>query len=126
MQKIFSFKDPGPERCWIGIEAPSLDHEDSLVSMAGGGYSQPFGLFGKCDCFRVNRVASPVVVSITLEEVIAQFIYVVADLLREKRGCMAYIGTEVTEALMRMARPTIERYLACHPSIRLRILSTRY
>ena len=40
--------------------------------------------------------------------------------------CMAYSGTEETEALMRVARPAMERYLACHPSIRLRILSTRY
>ena len=86
MRKIFSFKDPGPERSWIGIKAPSLVHEDSLVSMAGGGYSQPSGLFGKCDCFPVNSVASPVVVGIALEEVTTQFIYVVADLWREKRS----------------------------------------
>ena len=86
MRKIFSFKDPGPERSWIGIKAPSLVHEDSLVSMVGGGYSQPSGLFGKCDCFPVNSVASPVVVGIALEEVTTQFIYVVADLWREKHS----------------------------------------
>ena len=86
MRKIFSFKDPGPERSWIGIKAPSLVHEDSLVSMVGGGYSQPSGLFGKCDCFPVNNVASPVVADIALEEVTTQFIYVVTDLWREKRS----------------------------------------
>ena len=86
MRKIFSFKDPGPERSWIGIKAPSLVHKDSLVSMTGGGYSQPSSLFGKCDYFPVNSVASPVVVGIALGEVTSQFIYVVADLLREKRG----------------------------------------
>ena len=46
MQKIFCLKDPGPKRSSIGIEAPGLVHDDSLVSMAGGGYSQPPGLFG--------------------------------------------------------------------------------
>ena len=84
MQKIFCLKDPGLKRSWIGIEAPGLVHENSLVSMAGGGYSQPFGLFGKCDHFSVNSVASSVVVSIAPEEVTTQFIYVVADLLWEK------------------------------------------
>ena len=86
MQKIFSLKDSGPERSWIGIEASGLVHEDSLVSMAGGGYFQPSGLFGNRDYFPVNSVVSSVVVGIALEEVTAQCIYVVADLLWEKRG----------------------------------------
>ena len=86
MRKIFSLKDPGPKRSWIGIEASGLVHKDSLVSMAGRGYSQPSGLFGKRDRFPVNSVASSVVVSIALEEMTAQCIYVVADLLWEKRG----------------------------------------
>ena len=81
MRKIFSLKDQGPKRSWIGIEASGLVHEDSLVSMAGRGYSQPSDLFGKCDRFPVNSVASSVVVSIAPEEVTAQCIYVVADLL---------------------------------------------
>ena len=53
--------------------------------MAGRGYSQPSSLFGKRDRFPVNSVASSVVVSIAPEEVTAQCIYVVADLLWEKR-----------------------------------------
>ena len=86
MQKIFSLKDSGPERSWIGIEASGLVHEDSLVSMAGGGYFQPSGLFGNRDYFLVNSVVSSVVVGIALEEVTAQCIYVVANLLWKKRG----------------------------------------
>ena len=54
--------------------------------MPGGGYAQPFGLSGKRDCLPINSVASPVMVGIAPKEVTSQFIYVVADLLREKRG----------------------------------------
>ena len=86
MWKIFRFKDPFPERSRIGIEAQSLVHEDSLVSMPSGGYAQPSGLFGKRDCLPINSVASPVMVGIAPKEVTSQFIYVVADLLWEKRG----------------------------------------
>ena len=68
MQKIFCLKDPGPKRSRIGIEAPGLVHEDSLVSMVGGGYFQPPRLFGKCGRFPINNVASSMVVGITLEE----------------------------------------------------------
>ena len=86
MWKIFRFKDPFPERSRIGIEAQSLVHEDSLVSMLSGGYAQPSNLFGKRDCLLVNSVASLMMVGVSPEEVIAQFIYMVADLLREKCG----------------------------------------
>ena len=68
MRKIFSLKDPGPKRSRIGIEALGLVHEDRLVSMVGGGYSQPPRLFGKCGRFPINNMASSMVVGITLEE----------------------------------------------------------
>ena len=86
MRKIFCLKDPGLEWNWIGIEVPGLVHEDSLVSIAGRGYSQPSSLFGKHEHFPINSVTSSAMVSITLEEVKTQFIYMVADLLWEKRG----------------------------------------
>ena len=54
--------------------------------MPGGGYPQPSGLFGKRDCFPINYVASPTMVSISPEEVTAQFVNVLADLLGENRG----------------------------------------
>ena len=54
--------------------------------MPGGGYSQPFGLFGKRDCLPLNCGALLAKVSITPEEVTTQFVHVLADLLGEKRG----------------------------------------
>ena len=68
MRKIFCLKDPGPDRSWIGIEVPSLVHEDNLVPMAGGGNSQPSSLFGKRDRFPVNSVASSMMVGIAPKE----------------------------------------------------------
>ena len=35
MRKIFCFKDPGPERRGIGIEAQGLVHENRFVSRPG-------------------------------------------------------------------------------------------
>ena len=40
--------------------------------------------------------------------------------------CITQVEIEVIEALIRVARPAIDRYLVCHPSIRLRIFSTKY
>ena len=66
--EIFSFKDPGPERSEIGIEVPGLVHEDSLVSVPGGGYAQPSSLFGKRDSLPVNSVATPMMIGVSPEK----------------------------------------------------------
>ena len=54
--------------------------------MPGGGYAQTSSLFGERDGLPVDSVTTPVMFGVPPEEVIAQFIYVVANLLREKRG----------------------------------------
>ena len=46
MWKVFSFEHLGLERSRIGIEAPSLVHENRMVSMPGGWDCQPTSLFG--------------------------------------------------------------------------------
>ena len=66
--------------------APGLVHEDSFFSMSGKGYAQTSSLFGERDSLPVDSVTTPVMFGVPPEEVIAQFIYVVANLLREKRG----------------------------------------
>lgn len=40
--------------------------------------------------------------------------------------CIGQIGIDLTDAFMRVTRPTIDKYLACHPSIRVHILSAKY
>ena len=69
--KYLALRTRSQRESGIGIEAPSLVHEDSLVSMPSGGYAQPSSLFGKRDCLPVNSVASPVMVGVSPEEVIA-------------------------------------------------------
>ena len=49
-------------------------HENSIVFVPGGGYAQPSSLLGKRDRRPVNHVASPVMITISPEEVTAQYL----------------------------------------------------
>ena len=68
------------------MEVPGLVHEDSFVSMSSRGYAQTSSLFWERDSLPVDSVTTPVMFGVPPEEVTAQFIYVVTNLLWEKRS----------------------------------------
>ena len=54
--------------------------------MPGRGHTQSSSLFGERDSLPVDGVVTPMLIGVSLEEVTAHFIYVVANFFWEKRG----------------------------------------
>ena len=54
--------------------------------MLGRGHTQSSSLFGERDSLPVDSVTTPILIGVSPEEVIAHFIYVVANFFKEKRG----------------------------------------
>ena len=86
VREILSFQNAGPYRVKVSVQAPSLVHEDRLISMADGCQAQAFSLFRHSHRFPIYRVAAPVLYSVSLEETAAHFVQLVANLLWEKSG----------------------------------------
>ena len=76
--EILSFQNAGPYRVRVCVQAPSLVHEDRLISMADGCQAQAFSLFRHSHRFPIYRVAAPVLSSVSLEETTVHFVQLVA------------------------------------------------
>ena len=76
--EILSFQNAGPYRVRVCVQAPSLVHEDGLISMADGCQAQAFSLFRHSHRFPIYRVAAPVLSSVSLEETTVHFVQLVA------------------------------------------------
>ena len=94
VREIFGFQDAGPYCVRVCVEAPSLVHEDRLISMVDGCQAQASSLFRHGHRFPIYRVATPVLSSVPLEETTVHFIQLVANLLREKSGLHGIYGDD--------------------------------
>ena len=92
VREILSFQNAGLYRVKVSVQAPSLVHEDRLISMADGCQAQATGLFKHSHSFPIYRVVTPVFSSVPLEETAAHFVQLVANLLREKSGLHGIYG----------------------------------
>ena len=86
VREILSFQNAGPYRVKVYIQAPSLVHEDHLISMADGCQAQASNLFRHSHRFLIYRVVAPVLSSVPPEETTVHFVQLVANLLWEKSG----------------------------------------
>ena len=86
VREILSFQNAGPYHVRVCVQAPSLVHEDLLISMTDGCQAQAFSLFRHSHRFPIYRVAALVLSSVPSKETTVNFIQLVANLLREKSG----------------------------------------
>ena len=92
VREILSFQNAGPYHVKVSVQAPSLVHEDRLISMADGCQAQATSLFRHSHSFPIYRVVTPVLSSVPLEETAAHFVQLVANLLWEKSGLHGIYG----------------------------------
>ena len=86
VQEILGFQNAGPNRVRVCVQAPSLVHENRLISMVDGCQAQASSLFRHSYSFPIYRVAAPVLSSVPPEETTVHFVQLVANLLWEKSG----------------------------------------
>ena len=92
VREILSFQNAGPYCVRVCVQAPSLVHEDRLISMADGCQAQATSLFRRSHSFPIYRVVTPVLSSVPLEETATHFVQLVANLFWEKSGLHGIYG----------------------------------
>ena len=82
VREIFGFQNASPLHVRVSVQTPGLVHKNRLVFVADGIQTKATRLFGHCHSFPSHHVATPMVISIPLEEIATHFVQLVADLLR--------------------------------------------
>ena len=92
VREILSFQNAGPDRVRVCVQAPSLVHENRLISMVDGCQAQASSLFRHSYRFLIYHVAAPVLSSIPPRETTIHFVQLVANILWEKGGLHGIYG----------------------------------
>ena len=84
--------------------------------MSGGWDPQPARFLGKSDSVPTDRVAAPVLIGASPEEIPTQFVNLVADFLRKERG-LHRVGRDGSDRGYNNSSPTSHRQILSLPSL---------
>ena len=87
-----------------------------MFSVTGGWDAQPSHFLGKSDCILADHVATTVVFRASPEEITAQFVNVVANLLRKERS-LHCVGRDRSDRSFNKAGSTNHRHIFGLPSL---------